>query len=117
MGAYNRKGRHRQMPATIKRAWTHVKNFIERHELAFLTPFLVLSFLMYKAEAGYPADGYSFGVTIFFFVMVCLYAGAIADRLGFSPKKKRKRKKNRPATNLLKKSLHEATTRGARKLT
>lgn len=44
------------MPATITRAWTHVKNFIERHELAFLTPFLVLSFLMYKAEAGYPAD-------------------------------------------------------------
>ena len=48
------------MPATITRAWTHVKNFIERHALAFLTPFLVLSFLMYKAEAGYPADGYSY---------------------------------------------------------
>ena len=25
------------MPATITRAWTHVKNFIERHALAFLT--------------------------------------------------------------------------------
>ena len=63
------------MPATITRAWTHVKNFIERHALAFLTPFLVLSFLMYKAEAGYPADAYSGLVTIFFFSMVCLYSG------------------------------------------
>lgn len=107
------------MPATIKRAWTHVKNFIERHELAFLTPFLVLSFLMYKAEAGYPADGYSGFVTVFFFVMVCLYSGAIADRLGgFSPKKppRKKQRNPRPLPSLLKKSLHEATTRGARKL-
>ena len=108
MGAYNRKGRHRQMPATIKRAWTHVKNFIERHKLAFLTPFLVLSFLMYKAEAGYPADGYSFGVTIFFFVMVFLYAGAIADRLGFFPEEEEEKEEESASD----KPVEKITTRG-----
>lgn len=111
MGAYNRKGRHRQMPATITRAWTHVKNFIERHALAFLTPFLVLSFLMYKAEAGYPADTYSFGVTIFFFVMVGLYAGTIADRLGFFPEEvDEEEKKEEELTS--DKPVEKITTRG-----
>lgn len=107
-GAYNRKGRHRQMPATITRAWTHVKNFIERHALAFLTPFLVLSFLMYKAEAGYPADGYSGFVTVFFFFMVCLYSGAIADRLGFFPEEEEE-KEEEPASD---KPVEKITTRG-----
>lgn len=99
------------MPATITRAWTHVKNFIERHALAFLTPFLVLSFLMYKAEAGYPADGYSFGVTIFFFSMVCLYAGTIADRLGFFPEEEdeEEKKEEEPASD---KPVEKITTRG-----
>lgn len=99
------------MPATITRAWTHVKNFIERHALAFLTPFLVLSFLMYKAEAGYPADTYSFGVTIFFFVMVCLYAGTIADRLGFFPEEvdEEEKKEEEPASD---KPVEKITTRG-----
>lgn len=99
------------MPATITRAWTHVKNFIERHALAFLTPFLVLSFLMYKAEAGYPADGYSFGVTIFFFVMVWLYAGTIADRLGFFPEEEdeEEKKEEEPASD---KPVEKITTRG-----
>lgn len=101
------------MPATIKRAWTHVKNFIERHALAFLTPFLVLSFLMYKAEAGYPADGYSYMVTIFFFVMLFLYAGTIADRLGFFPEEEDEEEEQEaeeePASD---KSVEKITTRG-----
>lgn len=98
------------MPATITRAWTHVKNFIERHELAFLTPFLVLSFLMYKAEAGYPADGYSFGVTIFFFVMICLYSGAIADRLGLLPEEAPEEETEEPTATT--KPVEKITTRG-----
>lgn len=97
------------MPATITRAWTHVKNFIERHELAFLTPFLVLSFLMYKAEAGYPADAYSGFVTIFFFSMICLYAGTIADRLGFFPEEEAEEKEEEPASD---KPVEKITTRG-----
>lgn len=96
------------MPATITRAWTHVKNFIERHALAFLTPFLVLSFLMYKAEAGYPADGYSVFVTFFFFSMVCLYAGTIADRLGFFPEEE-EGKEEEPVSD---KPVEKITTRG-----
>lgn len=96
------------MPATIKRAWTHVKNFIERHELAFLTPFLVLSFLMYKAEAGYPADGYSGFVTVFFFFMVCLYSGAIADRLGFFPEEEEEKEEESASD----KPVEKITTRG-----
>lgn len=96
------------MPATITRAWTHVKNFIERHALAFLTPFLVLSFLMYKAEAGYPADGYSGFVTVFFFFMVCLYSGTIADRLGFFPEEEEE-KEEEPASD---KPVEKITTRG-----
>lgn len=99
------------MPATITRAWTHVKNFIERHALAFLTPFLVLSFLMYKAEAGYPADAYSGFVTIFFFSMVCLCAGTIADRLGFFPEEEdeEEKKEEEPASD---KPVEKITTRG-----
>ena len=99
------------MPATITRAWTHVKNFIERHALAFLTPFLVLSFLMYKAEAGYPADAYSGFVTIFFFSMICLYAGTIADRLGFFPEEEDEedKKEEGPASD---KPVEKITTRG-----
>ena len=97
------------MPATITRAWTHVKNFIERHELAFLTPFLVLSFLMYKAEAGYPADAYSGFVTIFFFSMICLYAGTIADRLGFFPEEEEEEMEEEPASD---KPVEKITTRG-----
>lgn len=96
------------MPATITRAWTHVKNFIERHALAFLTPFLVLSFLMYKAEAGYPADGYSGFVTVFFFFMVCLYSGAIADRLGFFPEEEEEKKEESASD----KPVEKITTRG-----
>lgn len=96
------------MPATIKRAWTHVKNFIERHALAFLTPFLVLSFLMYKAEAGYPADGYSGFVTVFFFFMVCLYSGAIADRLGFFPEEEEEKEEESASD----KPVEKTTTRG-----
>lgn len=96
------------MPATITRAWTHVKNFIERHALAFLTPFLVLSFLMYKAEAGYPADGYSGFVTVFFFFMVCLYSGAIADRLGFSPEEEEEKEEESASD----KPVEKITTRG-----
>lgn len=96
------------MPATIKRAWTHVKNFIERHELAFLTPFLVLSFLMYKAEAGYPADGYSGFVTVFFFFMVCLYSGAIADRLRFFPEEEEEKEEESASD----KPVEKITTRG-----
>lgn len=98
------------MPATITRAWTHVKNFIERHELAFLTPFLVLSFLMYKAEAGYPADTYSGLVTIFFFSMVCLYSGAIADRLGLLPEEAPEEETEEPAATT--KPVEKITTRG-----
>lgn len=99
------------MPATITRAWTHVKNFIERHALAFLTPFLVLSFLMYKAEAGYPADGYSYMVTFFFFVMLFLYGGTIADRLGFFPEEEEKEeeKEEEPVNG---KPVEKITTRG-----
>ena len=100
------------MPATITRAWTHVKDFIERHELAFLTPFSVLSFLMYKAEAGYPADAYSGLVTIFFFSMVCLYSGAIAERLGLLPEEtleEEERKEEEPASD---KPVEKITTRG-----
>lgn len=98
------------MPATIKRAWTHVKNFIERHALAFLTPFLVLSFLMYKAEAGYPADAYSYMVTIFFFVMLFLYGGTIADRLGFFPEEEEEQEaEEEPASG---KPVEKITTRG-----
>lgn len=99
------------MPATITRAWTHVKNFIERHALAFLTPFLVLSFLMYKAEAGYPADAYSYMVTIFFFVMLFLYGGTIADRLGFFPEEEEEEQEaeEEPASG---KPVEKITTRG-----
>lgn len=98
------------MPATITRAWTHVKNFIERHALAFLTPFLVLSFLMYKAEAGYPADAYSYMVTIFFFVMLFLYGGTIADRLGFFPEEEEEQEaEEEPASG---KPVEKITTRG-----
>lgn len=98
------------MPATITRAWTRVKNFIERHALAFLTPFLVLSFLMYKAEAGYPADGYSGFVTVFFFFMVCLYSGAIADRLGLLSEEVPEGETEEPETTT--KPVEKITTRG-----
>lgn len=100
------------MPATITRAWTHVKNFIERHALAFLTPFLVLSFLMYKAEAGYPADGYSYGVTIFFFSMLFLYAGTIADRLGFFPEEDEEEEQEAEEEVSSDKPVEKITTRG-----
>ena len=71
------------MPATIKRAWTRIKDFIKRHEIAFATPFMLLTFLMYRGEGGHQADLYSVVVTFIFFGMLFYYSGLITGCCGF----------------------------------